>query len=107
MSNTTTSPTAAYIANLQSISARITLSMSIIVLLGGIMGNLLNCVVFVQRSLRSKPCVVYFLIASVLNLITIVSGVGPRALLSFFGIPDQTETNPVYCRSRLIVLFIA
>lgn len=105
MSSTTISPTAAYIAHLQYTSGQITLSMSIIIILSGMIGNTLNCVVFAQSSLRSKPCVVYFLLASILNLISIFAGIGPRALLSFFGIPDQTETNSIFCKLRLVVLF--
>lgn len=100
-----TNQTASYIANLQFISTEITLFMSIFILLFGIIGNLLNCVVFMQRSLRSKPCAIYFLMASILNIIVITSGVSPRAFQSFFMLPDQTETVPVLCKLRIIVLF--
>lgn len=100
-----TSETMSYIAKLQYISGQITLFMSIVIILFGIVGNLLNCWVFVQRSLRSKPCVIYFFVASILNLIIIICGVTPRAIQSFFMIPDQTETVPVLCKLRLIVLF--
>ncbi|CAF3513367.1 unnamed protein product [Rotaria sp. Silwood1] len=87
-----TNPTLSYIAKLQYISGQLSLYMSIIILVFGLIGNLLNCLVFAQRSLRSKPCVVYFLVASILNLIIIFSGIAPRAFQIFFMIPDQTET---------------
>ncbi|CAF4211442.1 unnamed protein product [Adineta steineri] len=103
MSNTST--TILYIATLQNISNRITFSMSVIILVMGLIGNLLNCLVFGQRSLRSKPCVIYFLLASISNLIVIIAGVTPGALQSFFKIPNQTETVPVFCKLRIIVLF--
>lgn len=101
----TVSPTAAYISNLQYIQGQITFYMSLVIILFGIVGNTLNCLVFGHKSLRTKPCVLYFLIASILNIIIIFSGVAPRALQSFFMIPDQTETNPVLCKMRLITLF--
>ncbi|CAF1186383.1 unnamed protein product [Adineta steineri] len=97
--------TMAYITKLQSISGQITFSMSLIILLSGIIGNLLNCLVFAQPSLRTKPCVVYFFVASILNLIAIFSGVIPRAFQSFFSIPDQTLTVSVLCKLQLFVLF--
>ncbi|CAF1086837.1 unnamed protein product [Rotaria sp. Silwood1] len=79
--------------------------MSVVILGSGLVGNLLNCLVFAQRSLRSRPCVVYFLVASILNLIIIFSGVAPRAFQSFFMIADRTETVSVLCKLRLVVLF--
>ncbi|CAF0938057.1 unnamed protein product [Rotaria sordida] len=100
-----TNATISYIANLQYISGQLTLYMSIVILVSGLIGNLLNCLVFVQRSLRSKPCVIYFLVSSILNLIIIFSGVAPRAFQAFFMIPDRTETVSALCKLRLVVLF--
>ncbi|CAF3682159.1 unnamed protein product [Rotaria sp. Silwood1] len=100
-----TNVTISYIGKLQYISAQLTLYMSIIILVLGVIGNLLNCLVFVQRPLRSKPCAICFLAASILNLIIIFSGILPRALQSFFMIPDQTETVSVLCKLRLVILF--
>ncbi|CAF1231718.1 unnamed protein product, partial [Adineta steineri] len=97
--------TLAYITKLQSISGQITFFMSLIILLSGIIGNLLNCLVFAQRSLRTKPCSVYFFIASILNLIAIFSGITPRAFQSFFSIPNQTLTVSVLCKLQLFVVF--
>ncbi|CAF4194086.1 unnamed protein product, partial [Adineta steineri] len=99
--------TLAYITKLQSISGQITFSMSLIILLSGIIGNLLNCLVFAQRSLRTKPCVVYFFMASIFNLIAIFSGITPRALQCFFSISDQTQTISVLCKFQLFVVFSA
>ncbi|CAF1274397.1 unnamed protein product [Adineta steineri] len=81
--------------------------MSLIILLSGIIGNLLNCLVFAQRSLRTKPCVVYFFVASIFNLIAIFSGIIPRALQCFFSISDQTQTISVLCKFQLFVVFSA
>ncbi|UJR08388.1 hypothetical protein I4U23_012659 [Adineta vaga] len=103
MSNT--SNVTSYVTTLQNISNQITLFMSVLILLLGLIGNLLNCFVFIQRSLRFKPCVIYFLLASISNLIVIISGVTPRALQSFFMFSDRTETVPVFCKLRIIILF--
>lgn len=101
----TANETLSYIATLQYVSGQLTLYMSLIILISGIIGNLLSCLVFAQRSLRSKPCVIFFLGASILNTVIIISGVTPRALQSFFMVPDQTEVIPWLCKLRLIVLF--
>ena len=101
----TASPTLAYISTLQYVSGQVTLCASLVIIISGIIGNLLSCLVFAQRSLRSKPCVIFFLGASILNLASIISGVTPRALQSFFAIPDQTEVVPWLCKLRLLALF--
>ncbi|UJR32889.1 hypothetical protein I4U23_020350 [Adineta vaga] len=79
--------------------------MSMIILISGIVGNILNCLVFTQRSIRSRPCVICFFLASILNLIALVSGITPRAFQSFFMMPDQTETIPMFCKLRLFVVY--
>ncbi|CAF4193559.1 unnamed protein product [Rotaria sp. Silwood2] len=100
-----TNATISYIAKLQYISGQLSLYMSVVILVSGLIGNLLNCLVFTQQSLRSRPCVIYFLVASILNLIIIFSGVAPRAFQIFFMIPDRTETVSTLCKLRLVVLF--
>ncbi|UJR21671.1 hypothetical protein I4U23_024748 [Adineta vaga] len=81
--------------------------LSIILLLFGIISNLSCCLVFNQRALRTQPCVLYFLIASISNIIILISGIPPRMLNSWNILADQTETQPLLCTSRLFILLTA
>jgi hypothetical protein len=47
----------------------------------------------------------YFLIAAIANLISLISGIPPRMLSNWNILPDQTETVAAFCKSRVIVLF--
>lgn len=92
-------------AELNHISIQINRYFSLVLLLFGMTGNILNCLIFSQRKLRSNPCVLYFLAASILNLISILSGVPPRMLRDWNILPDLSETNSRLCQFRLFVLF--
>ena len=93
------------LVQLKQISIQINRYFSLGLLLFGATGNLLNCLIFSQRKLRSNPCVLYFLIASVSNLISILSGLPSRMLRDWNILPDLTETNPRLCQFRLFILF--
>jgi hypothetical protein len=93
------------IAELNYASVQVNRYLSIVFLCFGIIGNILSCVVFAQRTVRLNPCVIYFLIASVSNVIVLITGIPPRMLSSWNILADQTETQPVLCKLRLIVLF--
>lgn len=97
MSNTT-------IIQLNNATLQINRYLSAILFLFGILGNLLCCLVFIQRTLRSNPCIIYFLIASISNIISLISGIPPRMLAGWSILPDRTETVSAFCKSRLIVL---
>ncbi len=92
------------IAQLNYASLQINRYFAAILLLFGIVGNLLCCLVFLQRTLRTNPCVIYLLIASISNMISLISGIPPRLLSNWNVLPDHTETVPILCKSRLIVL---
>lgn len=94
-----------YIVQLNYASLQINRYVSIGLLLFGAIGNVLSCLVFIQRTLRGNPCVMYFLVASIANLISLVAGIPPRMLSSWNILSDNTETNPAFCKSRLMVLF--
>ena len=94
------------IADLNSVSLHINRYLSITLFLFGSIGNILSCLVFSHRKLRSSPCVLYFLMASLFNLISLIDGIPPRTLRDWNILPDQTETNSLLCKLRLTVLFI-
>lgn len=92
-------------AHLSNISIQINRYLSVTLLLFGTIGNVLNCLVFSRRTLRSNPCVIYFLIASIANLISIISGLPPRMLRDWKILSDLTETISILCKTRLFILF--
>jgi hypothetical protein len=94
------------IADINNASTQINRYCSVGLILFGCIGNTLNCVVFLQRPLRTNPCAVYFLVASLSSIIAVVSGLLPRMLSGWNIIADLTETDPILCKLRLTVLFI-
>lgn len=94
---------ASFIANLNMISAQINRYLSIVILLFGTVGNILNCMVLSQRSLRTNSCSWLFLASSIASLITLISGVAVRLLAGWSA--DLTDTVPWLCKFRIFVLF--
>lgn len=86
-------------------SAQVNRYVSVVFLLSGLIGNTLCCIVFFERTLRSNPCVMYFLGASIFNIIALISGIPPRMLSNWNILPDLTETTSLLCKSRLVALF--
>lgn len=68
----------------------------------GLIGNILNSLVLSQRSLRSNSCAWLFLISSVFNLISIISGLSSRVLSNW--IVDLTDRSDWLCKSRVFIL---
>ena len=95
----------ASIAQLNYASSQISRYLPAIILLVGMIGNALCILVLSQRALRSNPCVMYFLVASISSTISLISGIPPRMLSSWNILLDQTETIPGFCKSRIIALF--
>lgn len=93
------------IAHLNWISIQIHRYFSLVLFLFGVIGNILNCLIFSQRKFRSNPCALYFLVASVLNLISIFIGLPPRMLRDWNIFSDRTELVPILCKFRIFILF--
>ncbi|CAF2087004.1 unnamed protein product [Rotaria magnacalcarata] len=93
------------ILNLSLISAQINRYLPIAILLFGTIGNILNCLVLSQKSLRSNPCSWFFLASSISSLITLISGVAVRLLAGWS--TDLTNTVPWLCKLRIFVLFVS
>ena len=58
-----------FILNLTNIQKQIFRYFPILLLFFGLIGNLMSCLVFVQRALYKNPCAIYFLAASITNII--------------------------------------
>ena len=93
------------IADLNLISLQFNRYLALALLLFGTIGNILSCLVFCQRKLRTNPCVIFFFVASLSNLISLVSGIPSRMLRDWNILSDLTETSALLCKLRLFVLF--
>ncbi|CAF0720448.1 unnamed protein product [Adineta steineri] len=68
------------------------------ILILGTIGNLINILIFLRKSLRKNPCSIYFLSASITSLIVLYSGLISR-LLGGFNL-DLTNWNNILCKMR-------
>ncbi|UJR32846.1 hypothetical protein I4U23_020308 [Adineta vaga] len=90
---------------LNSISLQFNRYFSICIFLFGTIGNILNCFVLSRPSLRSNPCVFYFLISSIANMISIACGLTTR-ILSGWNM-DPTTTSVYACKFRAFIMFVS
>jgi len=102
MSNVTTD--AATIALLNSISSELNRYITLFVFIFGTIGNLLNILIFSQASLRTNPCVVYFLSSSVSSLGILLIGLPSRLIAGWIS-TDPTNTNSLLCKFRIFLLY--
>ncbi|CAF4295064.1 unnamed protein product [Rotaria magnacalcarata] len=79
---------------LNATSVQLNRYFSLFIFIFGFTGNILNILVLTQRSIRSNPCVFLFLMSSIANLISIISGLTTRILSSWQ--IDFTETNDIF-----------
>jgi hypothetical protein len=90
---------------LNNISIQFNIYFTVIILLFGIIGNLLNCLVLSQPSLRLNPCAFLFLTSSIANLISIIFGLTTRILAGWN--LDFTATNGSLCKFRGYIMFVS
>jgi len=91
------------ISTLYYITQQLNRYLSPSILLFGIIGNTLNCLVLSQRTLRTNPCALLFGVSSFIELISIVFGV-PSRILAGWNL-DPTATNHVLCKLRAFIVF--
>jgi hypothetical protein len=85
-----------------NISSKINYYFAIFLFIFGILGNILNTFVLSQRKLRSNSCAWLFLISSIFNLISILSGLTTRVLSGW--ILDITDRIKFLCQLRVFIL---
>jgi hypothetical protein len=76
--------------------------LTLFIFIFGIIGNILNILALSQRTLRFNPCAYLFLISSISNFISILSGLTSRILSGWSF--DLTDTNRYYCKWRAFVM---
>jgi hypothetical protein len=72
-----------------------------VLLVVGVVGNVLNCCVFIQKRLRSNPCSVFFTAASMANITVLIYYIIPT-IYSAYNTPTE-NSNLVYCKLRLYI----
>ena len=94
------------ILTLNNISTQINRFIPIVLLLFGLTGNALSCLVFLQRALRTNPCTWYFLAASLSNMAFLTTLLSP--LLDAWN-EDWNLMNTIggLCKFTMLVILTA
>lgn len=82
------------------IQQNLTISLGFLLVVG-FFGNILNCMVFLRKRLRSNPCSVFFAAASIANVTVMTYFIIPT-LHSIYNTPPEND-NIVYCKIRLYI----
>jgi len=72
-----------------------------ILLVIGVVGNILNCLVFLRKRLRSNPCSIFFVGASIANITVMIYYIIPTIYSSYHS--PLEDTNLIYCKLRLYI----
>ncbi|CAF2475743.1 unnamed protein product [Rotaria sp. Silwood2] len=91
------------IESLDFISDQLNKYLAPIIFLSGTVGNIMNCLVLSQRTLRSNPCAFLFLASSFIDLISILIGLPTRILAGWH--LDPTNTINWACKTRAFIVF--
>lgn len=88
------------ISTLMYISQEITIYAGFIILITGIIGGLLNIIIFLSlRTFREAPCTFYLIVMSIVNIANLLTGLLSRILISGFDL-DWTLISSWYCKMR-------
>jgi hypothetical protein len=83
---------------------QITIYVGISILIVGVIGGLLDTLVFLSlKTFRQSSCAFYLTVMSVVNVGQLLTGLLSRVMISGFTV-DWTETSVFYCKFRLFVL---
>ncbi|CAF1340726.1 unnamed protein product [Rotaria sordida] len=94
---------ASLIILLDNISTQFNRYASVLILLFGVVGNILNILVLSQRALRSNSCAWIFLASSIANLISILFGLTTRIISGWT--TDPIDHIGWACKLRAFVVF--
>lgn len=71
----------------------------------GIIGNILNILVFTRKIFRNNICVIYFLASTIFDSFVIIISLLPRLLFGF-GV-DPTQNSAVLCKLRFFITYFS
>jgi len=83
---------------------QVTIYMGIPTLIAGLIGEILNCIVFLSlKTFRENSCAFYLTIMSFVNIGQLLTSLLPRIMINGFDI-DWTHTSSFYCKFRIYIL---
>ena len=94
------------ILTLNNISTQFSRYIPIALLLFGVIGNVLSCMVFSQRTLRANPCTWYFLTTSLSNLVYLSTSFSPM-LDAWNEAWNLINTSDGLCKLTMFIVLIA
>ncbi|CAF3942351.1 unnamed protein product, partial [Adineta steineri] len=71
----------------------------------GLIGNLLNIIIFCQKHLRKNSCAVYFITTSVFNFLVMCFGIIPIVVTSYSSY-DYSSYSISYCKFRAYIVHV-
>jgi hypothetical protein len=91
------------ISSLNSISPQISIYCGIIIIVAGVVGGVLNLIVFLSlQTFRQSPCGFYLTVMSFVNIGQLLTGLLSRFMISGFNI-DWTLNSLFYCKCRILM----
>lgn len=88
------------IADLNSASQYISICFGLVILIGGLIGNILNVFVFLSlKTFRESSCAFFLTMMSFLNVGQLLTGALPRIVNAWFSI-DWQDSSFAYCKAR-------
>ena len=78
--------------------------MGVPILFAGIIGEIVNCIVFLSlRTFRENTCAFYLIIMSFVNIGQLLTSLFPRIMINAFDV-DWAQTSLWYCKFRIYLL---
>ena len=82
----------------------LTIYIGIPILTAGVIGDILNCIVFLSlKTFRENTCAFYLIIMSFVNIGQLLTSLLPRIMSTGFDI-DWAVNSPLYCKFRIYIL---
>ncbi|CAF1092619.1 unnamed protein product [Didymodactylos carnosus] len=104
MSNVTSA--SSIVIEIQNASVQLVRYFPMIMLIFGTFGNILNVLIFTQKSLRSNSCANYFLASTIVDFVSLYFGYITR-IFSSYNINPSTSTLAIYCKFRTYFTYVA
>ena len=97
---------ASNISYLIFVSQQITICLGIPIFIAGVLGNLLDAIVFLSlKTFRENSCAFYLTVMAIVNNGQLINGLFTRIMISGFNI-DWTLTSTFYCKCRFYVVTV-
>ncbi len=93
-----------FMSSLNLVTQRVSIYYGIPVLVAGVLGGLLNTIVFLSlQTFRQNSCAFYLIFMSIVNIGQLFTGLLSRIMISGYNI-DWTQMSPFYCKFRYFLL---